>query len=179
MSMMYNANCEESGLIVRRSWLSLDDKSPFEGLFTRKAYHEGDLVCIYSGQVYRTAEAMRIPDKSYLMRLGEQCYVDARTHGYDGGPPCLARFINDCINPAGYNVRFQKLPNAEPYPCTHVIALRDLSPGEEVFADYGKRYWAGCAIKPYRIAFMDLHLLRTASTQEMTRLLLTYQGARR
>ena len=46
----------------------------------------------------------RLPDKSYLMRLGGFTYVDARER-----PTCLARYINDCRNPLGHNVRFDKV----------------------------------------------------------------------
>ena len=40
------------------------------------------------------------------MRLGPQAYVDARTRS-----DVLARFINDCRNPAKHNVRFDKQPD--------------------------------------------------------------------
>ena len=99
------------------------------------------------------------------MRLGEQCYIDAREKGPDGGTPCIARYINDCINPAGINVRFDKMPLATPYPCANVVAIRDIEIGEELFVDYGKWYWTGCQIKPYRIPFMQLHLQRTTAIE--------------
>ena len=159
---------QDQGLSIRRSWLSLDDTCPFSGLFASKAFKQGDVICIYTGVVYRTAEALKLADKSYLMRLGEQCYIDARQYGPTGvgSTPCLARYINDCINPAGYNVHFDKSPSTLPYPCTYVLAKRDINKNEELFADYGKRYWAGCAhsITPYRIPFMELHMRRIAAT---------------
>ena len=112
----------------------------------------GELICRYEGELYSTAEAMRIPDKSYLMRLGEQCYVDSRT-----SLSCKARYINDCRNPAGYNVIFDKQPQQQ---CALVIARRDILAGEKLFVDYGKWYWAGCSIVPVRMSFGDLHRLR-------------------
>lgn len=58
----------------------------FLGLFANRAFAKGEVLCEYTGTILRTTEAMRRPDKSYLMRLGEQCYVDALEH-----PECLAR----------------------------------------------------------------------------------------
>lgn len=107
----------------------------FHGLFAGRDYAKNELVCIYSGTSLRTSEALRLQDKSYLMRLGEQCYVDAKHH-----LDTLARFINDCISPCGWNVVFEKRPEEQ---CAYVRALRDIRANEEIFVDYGKWYWAG------------------------------------
>lgn len=48
--------------------------------------------------------------------------------------------MNDCIIQQGHNVVFDKQPDQA---CAFVVALRDISPGEELFIDYGKWYWAG------------------------------------
>ena len=169
---------EAACLRVADSWLSDESRPPglFSGLFVTEAIKQGDCVCVYTGRTYKTAEALKIQDKGYLMRLGEQCYVDARSwspRSVDGdGAPCLARYINDCINPAGYNVSFEKMPDSEPFPCAHVIAMRDIDIGEELFVSYGKKYWAGLSvssIEPYRIPFMELHLKRTSAI-EMNRI---------
>jgi SET domain-containing protein len=135
---------------VDRSWI---DES-FLGLFASRKIVEGEQVCEYAGTVLRTAEAMHLEDKSYLMRLGNQCYVDS-LHC----PHCIARYINDCRNPAGVNVRFDKDPEAE---CARVVATRDIACGEELFVDYGKWYWAGCSIAPIRLGFGDLHRRRSS-----------------
>lgn len=62
----------------------------------------------------------RSEGKDYMMRLGPQVYVDA-THY----PQVLARYINDCRNPKGYNVQFIKLPEEKK---ALVVALHDLEP---------------------------------------------------
>lgn len=113
----------------------------FMGLYANRAFTAGEEVCRYTGTMLRTVEAMRLQDKSYLMRLGEQCYVDSRQH-----PEVWARYINDCITPAGWNVRFDKRPTEA---CAVVVALRDIQPGEELFADYGRWYWVKA--KPSRL----------------------------
>lgn len=108
----------------------------FNGLFvSHNPVKEGEVICTYEGSVLNTKEAMRLADKSYLMRLGPQVYVDTKNHLH-----CLARFINDCVNPAGHNVKFVKLPDKLK---AEVVATRDIYPGEEVYVDYGKWYWLG------------------------------------
>lgn len=49
----------------------------FLGLYTKKPFKQGNIVCKYIGDYMRTIEAIRLQDKSYLMRLGEQTYIDA------------------------------------------------------------------------------------------------------
>jgi len=170
--------CSESKyLVVKESWLSNSrptnafatkiatiaaaattsttaTTSSIMGLFANTEFKQGEVVCVYRGRSLATAEALRLPDKSYLMRLGEQCYVDAKDD-----ESVLARYINDCINPAGHNVRFDKQPLQR---AALVVASRDVACGEELFADYGKRYWAGSNITPTRLAFMQLHLLKSS-----------------
>lgn len=52
----------------------------------------------------------------------------------------INRYINDCIIPEGWNVIFDKRPAES---CAYVTAIRDISPNEEIFVDYGRWYWAG------------------------------------
>jgi SET domain-containing protein len=104
---------------------------------------------------------MRLSDKSYLMRLGEQvslishlkplqltrslchlqCYVDAKDD-----LKTVARFINDCRNPNLYNVFFLKSSHDQ---CAYVITTREIHENEEIFVDYGRWYWVGK--KPKRL----------------------------
>lgn len=69
------SNQGKSSFLVQKTSLPGCD---FDGLFTNSKCMKDELVCKYVGKVLRTVEAMRLDDKSYLMRLGEQCYVDAR-----------------------------------------------------------------------------------------------------
>lgn len=122
----------------------------FFGLFAGRKFQKGEVVCKYVGNRYRTAEAIRLMDKSYLMRLGEQSYVDALPH-----KRVLARYMNDCINPDGWNVEFVKLPE-KGYAL--VVALRDIECFEELYVSYGKRYWM--LQKPVKLSGAQLQALR-------------------
>ncbi|CAE7299921.1 FP1, partial [Symbiodinium microadriaticum] len=69
-------------------------------------------------------------------------YIDARED-----TSLVARYINDCRNPAVYNVSFEKRPGEGR---ALVVACRPISAGEELFVDYGRWYWA--KLRPIRIA---------------------------
>jgi SET domain-containing protein len=51
-------------------------------------------------------------------------------------------------------VNFEKCPEDK---CARVVALRDIEVGEEIFADYGKWYWA--SLKPARMSTAVLKAL--------------------
>ena len=92
---------ETEEFIVQSSWISdyvsiSSDFTPILGLFSKVQHEASKEICIYQGNNLTTLEAIKLMDKSYLMRLGEQCYVDTREN-----LSCLARYINDCRNPAG------------------------------------------------------------------------------
>lgn len=70
---------ESGDVFVSNTWLASCD---FWGLFTKRKFVKGDVVCIYTGDIHRTIPALRLKNKSYLMRLGEQCYVDAQPHSH-------------------------------------------------------------------------------------------------
>ena len=98
------------------------------GLFTTEFVKKGELLCRYSGEILTTSQAIQLKDKRYLMRLGEQCYIDALNS--TSSSLCLARYINDCRNSAGINVKFEKHPELG---CAFVVALRDIEPGYEIY----------------------------------------------
>lgn len=126
-------------LEVRPSLLGEDAGN---GLFVLQAVSPGEVLCEYRGRLLCTSEAMRLENKSYLMRIGPQEYIDAREE-----LEVLACFINDCRNPAVYNVRFEKRPGEGR---AMVVAVRPISAGEELFVDYGRWYWA--SLRPKQLA---------------------------
>ena len=77
-------------------------------------------------------------------------YINAKP-----SPFSVARYINDCRHPAGYNAMFLK---SKPDKCAWVITIKDLQPDEEIFADYGRWYWA--TIKPEKMTSMKLMKLQ-------------------
>lgn len=133
-------SCGKVNTFVQQSTIN----PKFLGLFASRSLKCDDIIDHYKGEVLRTAQALKLKDKSYLMRLGEQCYIDAK-----GSPFSLPRYINDCRNSELYNVKFVKEPeNIRAL----VVAIRDIESGEELFVDYGKWYWIGSREKPIRLS---------------------------
>ncbi|RHY32860.1 hypothetical protein DYB32_002171 [Aphanomyces invadans] len=125
----YHAVTSDDGLVVKASLLP----NAGLGLFATKTFYEGDIVCVYTGHVLPTADALKVPDKSYLMRLGGGVYIDARER-FD----VKARYVNDCRSRGVHNVKFDKVPDRK-----HALvrATRTISTGDEVYVDYGTWYW--------------------------------------
>ena len=148
----------DSNVIVRESWLGHPPTQKninfsMLGLFSNKKIKCNDIICQYNGKYLNTKDALQLNDKSYLMRIGEQCYIDASQ-----SPHCIARYINDCKSTSGYNVRFEKSLNEK---CAWVVAIRDIEPNEELFANYGKFYWASSKdYLPITLSITDLAILK-------------------
>jgi hypothetical protein len=68
-------SASEDGLVVKATTLP---GCNFLGLFANRHFAKDSLICKYKGTILTTREAMRLEDKMYLMRLGEQCYIDAK-----------------------------------------------------------------------------------------------------
>mmetsp|Transcript_28497 Transcript_28497/g.51170 ORF Transcript_28497/g.51170 Transcript_28497/m.51170 type:complete len:205 (-) Transcript_28497:207-821(-) len=105
-----------------------------KGLFATVGFSQGELVCVYTGTVLSLIQLMQTEDRDYVMGgFGLNRHVDAKSH-----PQVLARYINDNLEPGKRNVKFIKLPAQ----CKAlVIALRDITPGEELYVEYGEVHW--------------------------------------
>lgn len=112
------------------------------GLFALRRFEIMDVICAYAGTELSTLEAVRLPNKEYLMRIGPQIYVDAASD-----ETVVARYINDSRR--CWNARFVKLPE---HKRADVVAIEVINPGDEIFADYGTWYWAGSALKPDKVS---------------------------
>ena len=105
-----------------------------QGLFATAAINKGDILCEYTGTELTLLQTIRLKDKTYLMGgFGLNCHIDAKDH-----PDVLARYINDARDPLLQNTKFVKLKSEKK---ALVVALRDISAGEEIFASYGSVYW--------------------------------------
>ena len=128
---------------VSRSWIP----AAASGLFANKQIKKGQVLTCYVGEICITKDAIKRYDKSYLMRLGSNVYIDSLNC-----PLSLARYINDCRTPTGYNVTFLKSPSEF---CAWVISTRDIAAGEELFVDYGRWYWTGSSLKATPLSYFQ------------------------
>jgi SET domain-containing protein len=106
-----------------------------KGLFAKREFHAGDVICEYIGKMLSVKEVFRLEDHSYLMRLGSpNIYIDGKDVF------SFARHINDNRNKLKHNVKFEKYPQERK---ALVVAIKNIKPGDELFVDYGKWYWYG------------------------------------
>lgn len=128
-----------TGLMVKASTIA----GAGLGLFAERAFAEGEVVCVYTGILLTRNEVIELgshgddwPDRlQFVMGFPEhEVCIDSPP----GGLP--SRFINDNDDRSRLNVRFVK---RERLLLAEVVALRDLAPGEELFADYGPEFWTG------------------------------------
>tara|TARA_B100000795_G_C22624525_1_gene370156 strand:- start:67 stop:624 length:558 start_codon:yes stop_codon:yes gene_type:complete len=123
------------GLVVQNSTIP----QAGNGLFTTRSFPKGALLCVYSGTSVSFAQAMKrqrdgIHGDYVMGGFGLNWRVDAEPH-----PEVLARYINDhYLQPMKTNVKFIKLKEQR---VALIVTLRDLIPGEEIFASYGQGYW--------------------------------------
>ena len=106
--------------------------------------------CTYGGHLKTFMQARSTKNKHYLMALHFNVHVDALDDVYLG---YLGRYVNDLEGCAGddgdekindekeiveNNVCFVKDPETR---SARLRALRDIEPGEELTAAYGRQYW--------------------------------------
>ncbi|CAE7221865.1 frmA, partial [Symbiodinium necroappetens] len=114
------------------------------GLFAAEALEAGAVVAQYSGDLHDLRTSRALEDQAYVMRLGPTgpskdeiasgcIYVDAGPH-----KELWARYINDCRNPRGYNLELVCRPEKH---FAELYASRPIAQGEELFFDYGEKYW--------------------------------------
>ena len=103
------------------------------GLYTSRPYIEGDTIGQYQGVPLTTKAAMHLVEKEYLIRIGPQCYLNAKDMYH-----CFFRYMNDVRVTRDYNASFYKDMKRKQ---VNVIATRDLKANEEIYVDYGKWYW--------------------------------------
>lgn len=117
------------------------------GVWTTKPFRKGQTLSYYNGKLIGWKETEELekqggPKSAYLIRLTNSPHSDV-LNGYgtptrDGSP--FGQFINDPLNPAFINTEYVITPEDN---TIEVVATRDLVKGEELFLNYGDRYWAG------------------------------------
>jgi SET domain-containing protein len=108
-----------------------------KGLFTKKIIVKGDRITEYKGRVQPWKDVKEEDGyNGYLMYINRSTVINGLHH-----KKTFARYANDAIGLS----RIHKLRNnaefvSEGRKC-FLEALRDIKPGEEIFASYGKEYW--------------------------------------
>ncbi|CAL1157616.1 unnamed protein product [Cladocopium goreaui] len=150
---------EDEHLEVRPSQLGVEAGL---GLFATKALPANQLVVHYGGNIHTLKSSMKLQDQEYVMRLGQTasavdelaaaCRHQRPQHALsqpcshdgslyvDAGPHLAVkgRYINDCRSLDSYNLQLVCCPEKH---VAELFTTRDVEEGEELFFDYGHRYW--------------------------------------
>jgi uncharacterized protein len=102
-------------------------QSAGEGLFTAINIYKDETIAIFKGEVLLAAEATK------RERQGKD--------RYSMNTKCFAKFAND-VN-GGIKVKFKNnaVITLDEYDAVCLTATRDINAKEELFCDYGKKYW--------------------------------------
>ena len=113
------------------------------GLFSARTFKEGEYVGIYLGVEVTGQNDEAFNDCKYVMKYGEDRYVDART-GIDHGTDPRAYMGCHMMNDPTYQLRLDDRNWDTTFALVNVIchdnllmsATRDIAPGEELFLSY-------------------------------------------
>ena len=108
------------------------------GLFTAIAIYKDEIISEFKGEVLSDEEAeIRIKNGTdqYFMNLLNGSILDCRN------TDCFAKYANDAngFSKSAFKNNAKITLDENQNVC--LIAIRKLKAGEEIFCDYGKKYW--------------------------------------
>lgn len=107
-----------------------------KGLFTAVFIPKGTRIVEYKGTVTTWDEVRHDPTNGYIYFVKAAYVIDARDH-----PKSFARYAND----AKGLTRARDKRNNTKFEAdglrVFLVAIKDIGAGEELFVDYGRKYW--------------------------------------
>lgn len=119
---------ESDGLEIRPSTIP----HAGQGLFALRSFSSGETLCEYTGDVMTFWQHQRTRDWTYVVATGKNRFVNGERY-----PFAKARYINHHFDPEKINAVFFDAADGR----ILVNAIRPIRAGEEIYADYGARYW--------------------------------------
>ena len=108
------------------------------GLFTAIDIYKEEIISIFKGEILSDAEAeIRAKNNTnqYFMNLLNGSILDCRT------TDCFAKYANDASGFSKSEFKNNAKITLDENENVCLIAIRKIKSGEEIFCDYGKRYW--------------------------------------
>ena len=121
---------------------------------------DADTVTTMKGDMYSMITLDQTSFRSYCVMYDDENYLDASEMLTEMN---FGAQINDCFDAELYNVTGEahKVEGSDDWvPIISIIALRDLLKGEELYLEYGKKYWC------YRSNFMSLPVAQQTKCRE-------------
>ena len=125
---------ESDYLYVQTSQLSNSGK----GLFTAIAIYKEEIISIFKGEILSDIEAeLRVKNNTnqYFMNLHNGSILDCRN------TDCFAKYANDASGFSKSNFKNNAKITLDENNNVCLMAIRKIKSGEEIFCDYGKKYW--------------------------------------
>ncbi|GEC78772.1 SET domain-containing protein-lysine N-methyltransferase [Flavobacterium aquatile] len=125
---------EEDYLYIKISQLPNSGK----GLFTAIDIYKEEIISIFRGEVLSDAEAEIRAKKNanqYFMNLLNGSILDCRN------TDCFAKYANDASGFSKSEFKNNAKITLDENENVCLIAIRKIKSDEEIFCDYGKRYW--------------------------------------
>jgi SET domain-containing protein len=108
------------------------------GLFTAIAIYKDEIISLFKGEILSDAEAeLRTKNKAnlYFMNLLNGNILDCMH------TDCFAKYANDASGFSKSDFKNNAKIALDENNNVCLIAIRKIKSGEEVFCDYGKKYW--------------------------------------
>lgn len=125
---------EEDYLYIQTSQLP----NSGNGLFTAIDIYKEEIISIFKGEILSDAEAeirAKNHTNQYFMNLLNGSILDCRD------TDCYAKYANDTCGFSKSKFKNNAKITLDENENVCLIAIRKIKSGEEIFCDYGKRYW--------------------------------------
>lgn len=112
-----------------------------KGLFTDTEIKKGEIICEYEGEKLTWKECLKRNEKmdgkgAYYFHINDKNCIDAEHTLW-----AMGRYANDASGAS----KIEGLRNNASYTIIkgkpYIIAIKKISPSEEIFVAYGKEYW--------------------------------------
>ena len=107
-----------------------------KGLFTKVFIAKGTPIVEYKGTVTTWDVVKDDPTNAYIYFVKPNHVIDARDH-----PKMMARYVNDAKGLVRTKARTNNAQFKNEGLRVYIIATKDIQPGEEIFVEYGRKYW--------------------------------------
>uniref|UniRef100_UPI0037536E55 SET domain-containing protein-lysine N-methyltransferase n=1 Tax=Flavobacterium sp. TaxID=239 RepID=UPI0037536E55 len=108
------------------------------GLYTAITIYKDEIIAIYKGKILTESEAKTKADKGkdkYFINLLDGTILDSMSI------KCFAKYANDATGFSKSDFKNNSKIGLDENENVCLIATRKIKQGEEVFCNYGKRYW--------------------------------------
>lgn len=125
---------EDDYLYIQTSQLPNSGK----GLFTAIVIYKDEIISIFKGEVLSDTEAeIRAKNNAnqYFMNLLNGSILDCKN------TDCFAKYANDASGFSKSEFKNNAKITLDENENVCLIAIRKIKMGEEIFCDYGKKYW--------------------------------------